>query len=303
MADRYAFQSPFSRGSGSDPWFMAGSVAVTTTVAVTALGLFGILLFVLEGGIGLIGGALQLETSAITGGQLWRFATYLIPPDNNFFWALLGLVFFFMIGSQFETMLGRRAFTGLVVSVTVIPAVIGVVLAVLTGLPLFNLGISILFLGVAAGFSAAMPQARSFFGIPFWVVVAFIFVVQVLSFAAQRSLPTLVMVLAAGAISLIVTRSLGFSNVEWIPALNLPGFMTNEGVSTPSRAKKPKKKKKKRGRGNLSAVPSPASSLASEAEIDALLDQLNEHGIDSLTKAQRQTLERHAKEMRKRRDG
>ncbi len=41
---------------------------------------------------------------------------------------------------------------------------------------------------------------------------------------------------------------------------------------------------------------------ASEAEIDALLDQVNELGLDSLTRQQKATLERHAREMRRRRD-
>lgn len=133
MPDRYSFQSPFSRGAESNPWFMAGPVAVTTTVFVTAMAALGILIWVVEGGFGgPILGFLELDTSALTRGQVWRFATHIIPPDAQFFWAVLGIVFFFMIGSQFESLLGRRAYTALVAALIVIPPVLGTIVAVAT---------------------------------------------------------------------------------------------------------------------------------------------------------------------------
>jgi len=42
--------------------------------------------------------------------------------------------------------------------------------------------------------------------------------------------------------------------------------------------------------------------VASDAEIDALLDQVNEQGMNSLTKEQKATLKRHSEEMRRRRE-
>ena len=237
MADRYSFQSPFSRGPGGDPWFTVGNVAVNTTKFVTGLGILGVFLTVIEGGRGGITNWLTLSTRAITGGQLWRFFTHIIPTGSNFFFALLGLIFFYMIGNQFEAMLGRRAYTGLIVSLILVPAVLGVAIAFLIGGGVASSGLSLPFLGLAAGFSAAMPQARSFFNIPFWAVVAFIFVVQFLGLLTIGSLSGLVMLLATGAIGLVVTRSLGFSNVEWIPAVALPAVMTGEGaVSAPKPA-------------------------------------------------------------------
>ncbi len=299
MADRYAFQSPFSRGSGSDPWFTVGTIAVTTTVAITGLGLFGILLVVLEGGYGTLSRALFLENSALSRGQVWRFLTWPIPPASDFFWALLGLIFFFMIGSQFENLLGRRAFTSLIGAIVIIPAVLATVVGLLVDDSVPTFGLSMIFLGVAAGFSASMPQARSFFGIPFWVVVAFFFFVQFLQLLTLRTLPGIVMLTATAFIGLVMTRSLGFANVEWIPTVALPSFVTGTPSTTRTTKKTSRRSKKSKGRANLSAVP---TVDASEAEIDALLDQVNEQGLDSLTKKQKQTLERHAKEMRKRRD-
>ena len=309
MADRYAFQSPFSRGHGSDPWFTVGNVAVTTTVAVTALGVLGILLFVVEGGFGPLNQALVLSDDVLLRGHVWRLVTYIIPTSSGFFFGLLSLLFFYMIGSQFEAMLGRRAFSGLFFSLLLVPAILAVVVSVLVGQGVPILGLSMVFLGIAAGFSAAMPEARSFFGIPFWVLVAFIFVIQLLSVLASRSIPGLVMLLSTGAIGLIVTRSLGFSNVEWIPAVKLPGVVSGEATPTPQAAKPAKKRgkrfgrKKKAGNTNLRSVPTGPAASASDAEIDALLEQVSEEGVGSLTKQQKQTLERHSKELRKRRDG
>lgn len=276
---------------------MAGSVAVTTTVAVTALALFGVLLVVIEGGYGVISQALLLENSALTGGQVWRFLTWPIPPASDFFWALLGLIFFFLIGTQFESMLGRRAFTSLVAALVVIPGVLATIVGVLVSDDVPSFGLGMLFLGIAAGFSAAMPQARSFFGIPFWVVVGFFFFVQFLQLLTLRSLPGIVLLTSTAFIGLVMTKSLGFANVDWIPTVGLPAAAT--GTATQTKKPKSGRRRKAKGRANLSAVP---TSSASEAEIDALLDQVNEQGLDSLTKKQKQTLERHAKEMRKRRD-
>lgn len=282
---------------------MAGRVAVTTTVAVTFLGALGIFLFVIEGGIGAIGSLLALSTSAVTGGQIWRFVTYLIPlTSTGFLWAIIGLFFFYSIGTQFESMVGRRPYAALIAALTVVPAVLGAVVGVVTGGGVPSFGLFLMFLGLAAGFSAANPNAKSFFGIPFWALVAFIFFIQLLQVLTIRSLSGLVMLVTTAAIGLIGTRSLGFSTVEWIPAVPLPSFVSGDAsTAVPRDAKRPRRKKKSKTQSShLRSVP--PSGAASEAEIDALLDQVSERGIDSLTKQQKQTLEQHSKEMRKRRD-
>jgi len=273
-------------------------------VFVTALAFVGILLVVIEGGFGTISSLLQLRTSALSRGEVWRFFTHVIPPDADFFWALLGLIFFFIIGSQFESMVGRRAYTSMLVALTVIPAVLGTLIALLGNSLLPGFGLSLMFLGLAAGYSAAIPEARSFFGIPFWAVVAFIFVVQLLGLLTARSLAGIVMVLASGAIGLIMTRSLGFSSVDWIPSISLPSIVTGDATTSPSRAPSKGRRtgKKKSRRSSASHLRSVPTAAASEAEIDALLDQVSEQGISSLTKQQKQTLENHSKDLRKRRD-
>ncbi len=307
MADRYSFQSPFSRGAGANPWFMVGSVAVTTSVFVTGLAFLGLMLLVIEGGIGPVGGAMRLNENALLQGQVWRFATYIVPAAAGPFFALIGMAFFYFIGSAFEGQIGRRAYTALLVTLTIVPAVIGVLLRIITGETtgvLESSSLGSMFFGMACGYAAANMQAKSFFGIPFWGLLAFFFVVQVLGLLISRSLVGLVMLFVTVGIALIVVRSLGFSNVEQIPTVPLPGFFsdspTGTSVAAPSRPRAKKKKTKKSSSSHLRSVPDVPT--ASEAEIDALLDQVSDLGFDSLTKQQKQTLERHSKEMRKRRD-
>jgi hypothetical protein len=305
MADRYAFQSPFSRGSGSTPWFTIGSVGVTTTVAISGMSIIGLFVLAIEQNSGPIGSALVLTDDAIFGGQLWRLFTWPIAiiSSRQLFGQFLSAIFFFSIGTQMEMRLGRRAYTWMIGLITVVPAVLGSLVAAISNFGVFETGLSVLFLGVAVGFAASMPHARSFFNIPFWVLVAVIFGITILGDLADGNMPALVMHLTAGALGLVVVKSLGYApEVEWAPSIPLPASMTSEG-STPSvsskRTKRPKKAKKSKGSTHLRSVP---SSTASEAEIDSLLDQVNEQGLDSLTKQQKATLERHAKEMRKRRD-
>ena len=174
------------------------------------------------------------------------------------FFTLLGLVFFYMIGSQFESMVGRRGYTAMVVVLIVVPAVFGVLVGLGVGQGVPSFGLSLMFLGLAGGYAAAVPHAKSFFGIPFWVVVAAIFGLQILSLLISRNLPGIVMILTSGFIGLVMTRSLGFSTVEWIPEVPLPAMATgqNAAPSTPRPGKRKRSKKKsKRGAGHLQAVP------------------------------------------------
>lgn len=308
MADRYAFQSPFSRGAGSNPWFMLGNLAVTTSVFVSGLAIIGLFVLAVEGNGGPVGSGLILTDSALFGGQIWRLVTYPIAiiSSQQLFGQFLSAVFFFFIGTQMESQIGRRAFAWLVGATTVLPAILGALIATISDFGVFSTGLRVMFLGVAVAFAAANTKARSFFGIPFWVLVAVIFGLEVLSNLADQNFPALVMAVTSAAVGLVGIRSLGFApELTWAPAIPLPGAIAETSAPSQPRSTKPKKfgrkKKAAKGRANLQSVPPPTS--ASEAEIDALLDQVSDQGMGSLSKQQKQMLERHAKEMRKRRDG
>ena len=70
------------------------------------------------------------------------------------------------------------------------------------------------------------------------------------------------------------------------------GLPRGRRESRPSRARR---------KSNLKSVaPDPVQSDLADMEIDALLDQVANEGLDSLTKAQRKRLEDHSKRLRKR---
>jgi len=298
MADRYSFQSPFA-SNDRDGWFTIGTLQVTTSVAVAGLALLGIIILTFEGNVGPVGRNLVLTDDALNSAQIWRIFTWpiVIITSNEIFGQLISAVFFYLLGTQFESILGKTKFAALVGTMIVVPAVLALLVGAFTNIGILEGGLNVLFLGVAAGFAAAFTEARSFFGIPFWILVAAIFLISVLGDITNRNWPSLIMTMAAGGIGLVLTKSFGFApKVEWIPALALPGFMTGEGRTNTGRPRSQKRRKNKAG---LRSVPTPA---ASDAEIDALLDQVNEQGFDSLTKQQKATLKRHSEEMRRRRD-
>lgn len=282
---------------------MLGSVGVTTTVAISGLAVIGLFVLAIEQNGGPVGSALILTDDALFGGQIWRLITWpvAIVSSRQLFGQFLSALFFFSIGTQIEMRLGRRAYTWMIGLITLIPAVLAVFVGRLTDIGVIETGLSVLFLGVAVAFGAAQPNARSFFGIPFWILVAVIFGITILGDLADGNLPALVMHLTAAALGLVLIRSMGYApDVPWAPQIPLPSAMTGEGVATaPRKTKRSRKRKAAKSSGHLRSVP---TGSASEAEIDALLDQVNEQGLDSLTKQQKQTLERHAEEMRRRRD-
>lgn len=284
-------------GSSEDPWFRIGNVDVNTTTLITGLGVLSMLVWAVAGSGGLFG-ALQLVSDDVTSGQIWRLVTWPIPnvPD---IWTVILLAVFYMLGSQLEASMGRRLYAILLGAMTVIPAVLFVVVSTLLASGGGFGGLRWLELGVLCAFAAKWPNAQFFFGIPAWVIAGVIVFIDVLQLLRTPS--GLVLLIGVVGIALVGIRSMGFAEeVTFIPKLPLPASLGGE--SRPAAAKKPKRSSRRNAQ-HLSAVPNPAKDALDDREIDALLDQVSTHGLDSLTSAQRKRLEQHSKKLRKRRDG
>jgi NAD(P)-dependent dehydrogenase (short-subunit alcohol dehydrogenase family) len=138
-----------------------------------------------------------------------------------------------------------------------------------------------------------------------WGIAAVIVGIDFLQALGDRNDYQFAMLLAVIVTSLLGIRAFGFANeLPWLPKIGLPAGITGSSAG-PTRPRQPRSKRR-RGRGSLSAVPAPPSSPAtdrrSEMEIDALLDQVAESGLDSLSKEQRKRLEDHSKRLRKKRE-
>ena len=311
MPDRYSFSSPFGRGfgGGSQPWFRVGNVDVTTTVAVVAAGILWFFVWAIEGPSRSISKYLWLiseeaSLGSVTEGQIWRLVTWPVVNEPDF-WAIILFAVFFMLGNQLENLMGRKPFMWFLLMLAVVPAILVTLLEVL--IPDFigiAFGLRFVQIGVLVAFAAQYPTARFWPGIPAWGIAAAIVALDFLQTIGDRNDYRFALLLSTVATSLIGIRSFGHANeVPWIPRIPLPSAITGQGApSRPARSPRSRRQRSK-GRGNLSAVPTPPPSQPhpDDHEIDALLDQVAERGLDSLSKEQRKRLEDHSKRLRKRR--
>jgi membrane associated rhomboid family serine protease len=312
VPDRYSFTSPFGGGGFGPgrgrPWFVIGNLEFTTTVTLIAANVLWMFIYAAEGPSHELTARLWLTSEnllgpGVLGGEIWRLVTWPIVAEPSF-WTVIGLVFFYIFGGQMEGLMGRRHYLSFVLALTLVPAVVVTLFDLLV--PSFSGaagGIDMVQFGVIIAFVAQYPTARFFFGIPAPVMIGVFVGLQYLAIIADRDEFAFVLVTAAIATALVAFKSLGYAGgVPWIPSIPLPTSATGSSSSSPRHPTQSKRRSRgrSRGRGNLSAVP-PPDPLA-DLEIDALLDQVAEQGLDSLTKAQRKRLEDHSKRLRKRRD-
>ena len=311
MPDRYSFSSPFASGGfgrGGQPWFVLGNIEFTTTVVLIAVNVFWMFVYAAEGPSHDLTFRLWILTedaggySGVLGGEVWRIFTYPLVAEPSF-WTVIGLVFFYIFGNQMEALMGRRHYLAFVVALTVVPALAVTLFdAISPGFAGAFGGVDMVQFGVIIAFVAQYPTARFFFGIPAPVMIGVFVGLRYLSIIADRDEFSFVLVTAAIATALIVFRSLGYAQtLQWVPKIPLPASMTGQRASASPQRPQQQRRRRSRGRGNLSAVPTPPpADPLMDMEIDALLDQVAERGLDSLTKDQRKRLEDHSKRLRKR---
>jgi hypothetical protein len=299
-----------SFGQSDDPWFRVGDVGVTTTLALIGTGVASLFIYVVEGGARGFSKYFWMVTQS-TGlgspldGQIWRIFTWplVLEPGARVFWTLILFAIFFMLGSQVEAKMGRIPYTAFLAAITVVPAVLMIVVEVLTGIDGGVGGLRYLEFAVLIAFALAWPAARFWPGLPAWVIAAGIVVIEALQTVADRNWYGLLFGALVVALALILTRSMGHAeDADWIPRAPLPAvFAPSYGYGRPSRPSRPSRSRR---RSNLRPVapPDPVESDLADMEIDALLDQVATEGLDSLTKEQRKKLEDHSKRLRKRKD-
>ena len=92
-------------------------------------------------------------------------------------------------------------------------------------------------------------------------------------------------------------RSFGYANdLQWIPKVRLPSVVT--GITPVRRSRASKRTLRRRHLKSVSEI----KANSAEREIDKILDQVAESGINSLSKGQRKKLEEHSKNLRKKRE-
>jgi membrane associated rhomboid family serine protease len=306
MTGRFAISMPGSRGP-NDPWFRIGTLDVTTTVLVIILGVVSMLVWAIEGPDHVVLDKLWLWPDRVLDGQIWRVATWPLVNDPDI-WFVIMLAVLWFFGSEIERLLGRVRFAVFLLLVTIIPGIVGA----LIDLP--QVGLRPVELCVFLLFVVEYPFARFFFGIPAWVVGAVILGIDVLQLLGDRNERGVAFLFVALAVAALTARSMGLlSNLPWVPVLPLGRFGSGVRRQRPSR-----QRPRRSGRGGdvvagpwtssrggpTGPLPQPPVSSAEaardQAELDALLDKISEHGMDGLTGAEKSRLNELSKRMRRR---
>jgi hypothetical protein len=248
----------------------------------------------------------------VRNGHVWQLVTWPVANGPSI-WTVIDVAMLYIFGREIERAVGRRGYLWFVGALALLPGLVATGLdVILSGTPdgtrFLPDGLFLFATGVFIAFVAAYPRAMGFFGIPLWVFGAVFVGVDVLQYVGEDRMEELAVLLVIVGIALLGARAFGISELTWIPKVPLPSFVTNRPTAHATR--KPHRRSagrgSRRGSGDVIAMRPPNSTptsaeLLRQAEIDILLDKINEHGIGSLTPEERRRLDEHSRRMREER--
>lgn len=283
--DRF-FPSP----QQDEPWFRVGSLDVTTTVLTVGLGVVGMFVYAISRAAW---ETLVLIPDDILAGQVWRLVSwpFATVPD---IWDMLSLAIFYLFGREIERRAGRVPFLWLLAICTIIPSIFAAATGVVVG------GIDPLGDALFLLFVLMYPTARTFFNIQLWVLGAVFLGLRVLQLVGDRYYEGLGFLFLMLATAVLCGRSFGLLTDERIPRVPLPASITGASGRTRTARRPRRRGGRRRGPADVVPIQRPVSRPQpfNDAEIDALLDKIAAHGIDSLTAAERAQLDQHSKRLR-----
>ncbi len=261
----------FSSRPSGEPWFRLGRLEVTTVMFVVLAVVVSWLAWVI---VPSLPSLLYYSPEAVATGQVWRLVTWPFAEGLTL-WGVLTLFFFWYFSTELENLIGRNRMVwlllGLWASVTAATTLTALLLGgggVLAGFNLVEFVVLLLWI-------AEYPHRKFFFGIPAWVIGAVLIGVQALGMLASRSGSALLSLLLSVVLVSLVAKRVGLlREYAWIPGGRAPG--------RPSRPRAP--------RVSRSRVRAERRTLSDQEQLDALLDQINDKGIHSLSAAQRREL-------------
>jgi membrane associated rhomboid family serine protease len=295
MSDRFSYSNQWS--GGNEPWFRVGRVDVTTTVALISLGILSVFIWVAEGPRKEFSRKILLDSDKVAEGEIWRLITWPLVNEPSI-WTIFLFFILYLLGNQLENLMGRRPFMFFLLMLTVLPGAAVFLYGLGDSPSQLMYGLRYVELGVLIAFAAQYPTARFWPGVPAYGIVGVIYGLDILQALSVRSGSQLIMLIAVAATALIGFRSFGYANdLHWLPKIRLPALITGNISARRSRTSR---RSSKRRHLKLEVLNEKRESSA-EREIDKILDQVAESGINSLSKNQRKKLEEHSKKLRKER--
>jgi membrane associated rhomboid family serine protease len=301
LMDRF-YSSPSHQPD--EPWFRVGTIDVNTTILICGLSVISMFVWAVSNqaidALTLYRAPTSIQ-DILSGGstfQPWGMVTWPLANAPSLA-TVLSILMMFLFGREIERSLGRRRFLWFLAPMVLLPGVAAALLKTDLG------GLFLLTTGLFVAFVATYPTAIGFFGIPLWVFGAVFIGIDILQTIGSRDLEYFVLIVVVVALGLLEARAFGLSHLEWIPRVPLPSSVTGE----PSPRGPKQGRRQRRGRKGAATVtpirPSNATPTSAEllrqAEIDILLDKINEHGIGSLTPEERRRLDEHSRRMREER--
>lgn len=260
----------FPHREHTDPWFRIGRLEITTVMFVVLAVVVSWLswAFVQEWTQ-----LLAYTPSLLAGGEIWRIFTWPFSGGLSFFGAL-NLFFFWYFGTELENQIGRRRMAGLLLGIWGSLTVAFTLVAVVFSSNNYLIGIGLIEFLLLLLWIAEYPRRPLFFGIQAWVFGVVIVAIDVLLMIADGDYVGLLsMVLALVFVAVAARRSGLLSEYAWIPG--------RPGAPRPKVAKAPRAQAKASER-----------RASDQERMDQLLDQISEHGLHSLSEAQRKELKK-----------
>ena len=215
-------------------------------------------------------------------------------PGRSRTWPVISIALFYVFGRDLERQLGRVRFMWFLSILTLVPGMIAI------GLQLDVGGIELIEFALFGIFVMLNPTARSFFNIPLWVLGAVFLGLEVLQFLEARAWDQLLFIALLSATALLCMGAFGLSeNYPWIPKIPLPQFITKDPYQQANRRRTRTNKAARRSGPKVVPIRGTAHlDQASQADMDMLLDKINEGGVNSLTLAERRRLDEHSRRLR-----
>lgn len=257
-----------------DPITWVGRVPVYATTIIVALYvacMIGVAVALASGADAALGKLTFNTTDVLRHGEIWRCLTYAFvnPPDP---WFIIALVMLYIFGRDVEQYLGRKGFVRLYLGFLLLGPSLLLAASLVTG-QLYVLSHSAANFAVFLAFAALYPNAQLIFQIPAKVFAWVFLGISVLQLLAGRQWPEMLVLLA--------TAFLAYYAIRHGAALNLDFMSRLRPVS--HRTKRPR----------LRVVKNPDDEPVDPHRIiDPLLEKISRDGLASLTRREREQLER-----------
>ena len=257
-----------------DPITWVGRVPVYATTIIVALyvvSMVGVAIALASGAEAGLGKLTFNTESVLRGGELWRCLTYAFvnPPDP---WFIISLVMLYIFGRDVEQHLGRKGFVRLYLGFLLLgPSLL--LAASLVSKQSLSISQSWANFAVFLSFAALYPGAQLLFQITAKIFALVLLGISVLQLLAGRQWVEMMVLLA--------TAFLAYYAIRHGSALNLDFISRLRPVS--NRSKIPR----------LRVVKNPEDETVDPHRIiDPLLEKISRNGLSSLTRREREQLER-----------